>query len=124
MATMRRLLRCLLNELNEVQVQVAHVPKPDITPSVEASRSLLQELGNRPLPVLHDMEWNYGRAMYLRHLASALYRQLGALHELDCMSVRALEPTGPSTYRLREDISKLRDFLLSFYGFAHAMRRD
>ena len=85
MATTRRLLRCLLNELNEVQVHMAHVPKPDITPSIEASKSLLQALGNRPLPVLNDMEWNYGRAVYLRHLASALYRQLGALHELDCM---------------------------------------
>ena len=114
----------MLNELNEVQVHMAHVPKPDITPSIEASRSLLQALGNRPLPVLNDMEWNYGRAVYLRHLASALYRQLGALHELDCMSVRALEPIGPSTDRLREDISKLRDFLLSFYGFADALRRD
>jgi len=94
------------------------------TPSMEASRSLLEALGNRPLPVLNDMEWNYGRAVYLQHLASALYRQLGALHELDCMSVRALEPIGPSTDRLREDISKLRDFFLSIYGFADALHRD
>ena len=96
---------------------------PDIKPSSEAARSLIEALGHRPLPVLQLMEWNSGRAAYVRHLASTLYKQLSALHEPDCMSVRALQSTGSvcRVCSLREDISKLRGVLPSFYGFADAL---
>ena len=86
-------------------------------------RSLSEALGHRPLPVLQLMEWNSGRAAYVRHLASTLYRQLHALHGPKWMSVRALQPTGSGSDQLWKDISKLRGVLLSFYGFADALRR-
>jgi len=97
---------------------------PDIRPSSQAARSLIEALGRRPLPMLQWMEWNSGRAAYVRHLASTLYKQLHALHdEPDCMSVRFLQPTGSGSDQLRKYIEKLRGDLLSFYGFADALRR-
>ena len=87
------------------------------------ARSLIEALGQRCLPVLQLIEWTSGRAAYVRHLASTLYGQLHALHEPKWMSVRALEPTGSGSAQLRNDISKLRGVLLSFYGFADALRR-
>ena len=122
MESLRLVLRRLMDAIDEKMFEQTET-WPDIKPSSEAARSLIEALGNRPLPVLQLMEWKCGRATYLKHLASTLYKQLHALHEPDCMSVRALQPTGSGSDQLREDISKLRGVLLSFYGFADAICR-
>ena len=122
MESLRFALRRLMDAVDDKMFQQTET-WPDIKPNSEAARSLIEALGHRPLPVLQLMEWNSGRAAYVRHLASTLYRQLHALHGPKWMSVRALQPTGSGSDQLRKDISKLRGVLLSFYGFADALRR-
>ena len=121
--SLRLVLRRLMGAVDEKMFRETET-WPDIIPSSEAARTLIEALGHRPLPVLQLMEWNSGRAAYVRHLASTLYKQLHALHdEPDCMSVRFLQPTGSGSDQLRKYIAKLRGDLLSFYGFANALCR-
>ena len=89
-----------------------------IKPARENNRSTSQDVALQHKSIRATLE-RIGR-----HLASTLYKQLHALHdEPDCMSVRFLQPTGSGSDQLRKYIAKLRGDLLSFYGFADALRR-